>query len=166
MEGISTMKIFLLAALVLLISASAFAQTAVAPCVPTQSAFGGTNCVPVTSTNLFPVTTSMGSAVTPIVSSALESGHVLKAAAGSLLGLTVTTSSAAGYMLLFNATSVPGDGAVTPTSCYSVPAGSTVGVYFGSAPLNLSTGISVAFSTTGCFTKTASATAFFSGEVQ
>jgi hypothetical protein len=69
--------------------------------------------------------------------------------------------------MVFNATSAPIDGAVTPQNCIQVPANSTNFLNWAPQPPEwYSTGISVAFSTTGCFTKTASATAFFHALVQ
>lgn len=104
-------------------------------------------------------------AVTPVVSTAAEANHVLKAGAGNLYGLSVTTGATAGYILLFNATSAPADGAVAPLFCYSIPASTSAGIAYN-VPAAFSTGITASFSSTGCFTKTASATAFFSGSVK
>lgn len=107
------------------------------------------------------------SGIAPVVTSAAAGTLVLKASAGNLYGLTVTTSSAAGYVMVFNATSAPVDGAVTPVHCvYIGSAPATVGISWRPLGSYYSTGISVAFSTTGCFTKTASATAFIAGDVQ
>lgn len=104
--------------------------------------------------------------ITPVVSSAAEANRVLKASAGNLYGLTVTTGAAAGFVLVFNATSAPSDGAVTPIYCFSVPATTSAGISWP-VPAAFSTGITVSFSTgADCFTKTASSTAFFSGAVK
>lgn len=104
---------------------------------------------------------------TPIKSGAAEGTHVLKASPGTLYGLYVTTGATAGYLMTFNATSAPADGAVTPVDCVYVPATTTIALWWGPQPPEyFSTGISVAFSSTGCFTKTASATAFFHAMVQ
>lgn len=107
-------------------------------------------------------------AITPVVSASVEASHVLKASAGNLYGLSATTSlTSAWYLLLYNATSAPADGAVTPIKCYAVPAGSqSLAASWGSIPARFSTGIVAVLSTTGCFTQTASATGFISGEVQ
>lgn len=105
-------------------------------------------------------------AITPVVSTAAESNHVLKAAAGNFYGATITNGAAAGYVMVFNATSAPADGAVTPLYCWAMPATtSTLGVGFD-YPARFSTGITIVYSTTGCFTKTASATAMFSAQVK
>jgi hypothetical protein len=103
---------------------------------------------------------------TPVNSSAVETGHVIKASAGNLYDFNVTSGASAGEVLLFNSTTVPSAGAVTPVKCYNIAANSTLGANFN-PPLNFSTGISIAFSTaTTCFTQTNSATAFISGDAQ
>ena len=104
-------------------------------------------------------------AAIPQNSAAAESSHVFKASAGTLFGLSVTSGASAGYVLIFNATTAPADGAVTPVACYAIAANTTLGIAFTPFPLALSTGITAVFSTTGCFTKTASATSFFLGEI-
>ena len=103
--------------------------------------------------------------ITPVVSSAVGSSLVFKASAGNLYAYQVTTGASAGYVMLFNALSAPVDGAVTPVKCVAVAANSTVGVSMN-PPEAFATGITAVFSTTGCFTKTASATAMFSGDVK
>ena len=106
------------------------------------------------------------SPVASVSSSAVETSHVLLASGGSLLALSVT-STAAGYIELFNATSAPGAGAVTPVACYSVAANTTTSLPFQMVPQFFSTGITAVFSSgANCFTYTASSTAYFSAEVQ
>jgi hypothetical protein len=121
------------------------------------------------TTNGVEIAPTAGSAagITPVVSSAAESNHVLKGSAGNLYSLYVTTGATAGYLMTFNATSAPADGAVTPIDCVQAPANQTTGLTFGSGPPDVySTGITAVFSSTGCFTKTASATAFFKGRAK
>ncbi len=79
-----------------------------------------------------------------------------KASAGNLYATEITTGASAGFLMVFNATAVPADGAVTPVSCVAVAANTTVVRTF-IPPAALSVGISVGFSTTGCATKTAAA---------
>lgn len=113
-------------------------------------------------------TSSAGAAIAPVESSAAESSHVLKSSGGNLYNLQVATGATAGWLMLFDATSAPADGAVTPIKCFGeIPASSTVGISWplGSPPTFVN-GIVAVFSSTGCFAKTASATAFFSGEVK
>lgn len=104
---------------------------------------------------------------TPVVSTATEGSHILKVSPGCLLAVYATTGATAGYLMVFNSITVPADGAVTPIECVYVPATSSVGInYAPQPPAWYSIGISAAFSTTGCFTKTISATAFIHGLVQ
>lgn len=108
-----------------------------------------------------------GAPATPVASSTAESGHILKASRGCLLAVYATTGATAGYLMVFNSTTVPADGAVSPINCVYIPATTSIALNWAPQPPEYySTGISVAFSTTGCFTKTASATAFFHGLVQ
>jgi len=102
----------------------------------------------------------------PQYTTSLASSQVIYSSAGSALrGFQVTTSSVAGYVMLFDATSAPADGAVTPVKCVyiSYPGTVLLGPDPGTAWL-AKYGWTVVFSSTGCFTKTASATAFISGQ--
>lgn len=103
--------------------------------------------------------------IPPIVSTSAESSHVIKASCDPVAGCRLidfeVTSTVGGYVLVFDATVAPADGAVTPVKCYQMGAG-TLGVQFAANPMKATSGIVLVFSTTGCFTKTASATAFFS----
>jgi hypothetical protein len=114
-----------------------------------------------------PPTSSSSFAITPGASSALETSHVLKASAGNLYSINVVTTTVSGYLMTFNAVSVPVDGAVTPIECVPVTSNSAASISFSGAPPDFySTGIIAVFSTTGPFTKTSSATAFFKWRVQ
>lgn len=106
---------------------------------------------------------------TPTVSAVLEGSHVLKAIPGCLLAVYATVdSTTTGYLMTFNSTTVPADGAVTPIECvYISAAPASLGLNFAPLPPEwYSTGIVVVFSSTGCFTKTVSAHAFFHALVQ
>lgn len=105
---------------------------------------------------------SLATPIAPVQSSAVESNHVLRSKPGAIYGLSVTSGASAGYVLVFDATVAPADGAVTPVFCYQLPATSTVSVSYAPAAA-FANGAVVVFSTTGCFTKTASATAFIAG---
>jgi hypothetical protein len=112
----------------------------------------------------------IGGAITAAQSGAAESNHVLKASAGNLYN-AYATSTVAGYLMIFNSTSAPADGAVTPQDC--IPSSLTqAGIYAASINYNpgpiepFTIGITVVWSSTGCFTKTASATAFIHGVVK
>lgn len=104
-------------------------------------------------------------AVAPAASSSVGNSLILKASGANLYSFHVTSGASAGYILLFNSATVPADGAVTPVGCWALAANSTFSTGYH-VPARLSNGAVLVFSTTGCFTKTASATAFFSGVVQ
>lgn len=123
------------------------------------------------TTNGVVITPSSAAAVgiVPVVSTAAESNHVLKASAGNLYGLTAAIGATSGYVMIFDATSAPVDGAVTPKYCFPVNSNGTNGgiaVGWKSPPAAFATGITAVFSSTGCFTKTASATASFFAQAQ
>lgn len=111
-------------------------------------------------------TSAAAAGITPVVSTAAEGSRVIKASAGNLYSVDVTAGATSGYVMLFNATSAPADGAVTPLYCWPLGANQSMARSFNSPPAVFSTGITAVFSTTGCFTKTASATAFISGAAQ
>lgn len=110
-------------------------------------------------------TANAGAAIAETASTAAEASNILKASAGNLYSLTITTGATAGFLMIFNATSAPADGAVSPAYCAQVPANNT-GAFEWAIPARYSTGITAVFSSTGCFTKTASATAAFFAQVQ
>ena len=103
--------------------------------------------------------------------SALCASQVIKGSAGTLYSFEVaadsTLSGAAWWIMIFNATSLPGDGSVTPAKCYALPSGATgfTGA-FDAGGIAFGTGITIGVSTTGCFTKTASTHAMISGDYQ
>jgi hypothetical protein len=106
------------------------------------------------------------SPVTPASTSVAASNVVIKSSAGSLAAVDcINTLSSLAYLMLFNATTAPADGTVTPVKCYLVPAYASLRVVFNT-PLAFSTGIVAVMSSTGPFTKTATATAFISGDAQ
>jgi len=107
------------------------------------------------------------SGVAPSASTAAEGARILKASAGNLFGLNVVSGATAGVVQVFNSATIPADGAVTPAKCYFLAANSSLDLNLRAAPLYLSAGVSVAFSSgTSCFTKAASATAFISGDTK
>jgi hypothetical protein len=110
------------------------------------------------------------SSVTHTQSSALASNLVVENAAGNLYSFEVsadsTLSGAAWWLMIYDATSAPADGAVTPAKCFAYPSGATGASYAFPTPVAFTTGITIAVSTTGCFTKTASAHAFIAGDFQ
>lgn len=107
-------------------------------------------------------------ALAPNVSAALTGSTVFKASAGNLYSVSVTSGASAGFLLVFNATAAPADGAVTPQICIPVAANSLVpwDATTGGIPERFTTGIVGVFSTTGCYIKTISATAFLHAKFQ
>jgi hypothetical protein len=108
------------------------------------------------------------SSTTPVQTTALASNLVVCASACVLsdfeVNVDTTLSASTWYLMIFNATSLPGDGAVAPVKCYAEPAGKTQdGATFGNGGISLSTGAVIGVSTTGCYTKTASVHATFVG---
>lgn len=109
---------------------------------------------------------SAAGAIVPSASAAVESNHVAKASAGNLYRVAITTGATAGYLMVFNATTAPADGAVAPLLCRAIAATSSLSIGLADMPARYTTGITLVFSSTGCFTKTASATAYFEWSVQ
>lgn len=102
--------------------------------------------------------------VAPVVTAAAAASKILKAAAGTLFGINAVSGGSAGYVMLFDSATVPADGTVTPVKVYVLAANSSLDIRFVN-PLKLATGGVLVFSTTGPFSKTASATAFLSGDM-
>lgn len=103
--------------------------------------------------------------------SALCANLVVKNAAGVLKTFEVsadsTLSGAIWYVIIYDATAAPSDGAVTPAKCYQQASGVTqMGGTLGPGGSNMTTGIVIGVSTTGCFTKTASTHAFIAADYQ
>jgi hypothetical protein len=119
--------------------------------------------------NTTPVATATDPGTTIVKSAALESNHVLKSSAGNLYSVYVTTGATAGWLLTYNGTAAPtaGGAAIAPVDCILAPANSTVGISMGGDPPDpYATGIVAIFSSSGCLTNTASATAYFKGRVK
>lgn len=103
-------------------------------------------------------------------SSALAANQIVVTGAHQLVSFDVaadsTLSAAAWWIMVYDATAAPGDGAVTPAKCYALPSGTTTFNGAFNIPVNFATGVVIGVSTTGCFTKTASTHAFISGDYQ
>lgn len=121
--------------------------------------------LPAQETTLQTIVANQGKPVAALATTVAASNLIFKAAPGSLLSLNAVVGATAGYIMLFNATTAPADGTVTPAWCYPVPANGALNMAWLNALL-FSVGIVAVFSSTGPFTKTASATAFLSGQVQ
>lgn len=88
---------------------------------------------------------------------------VVKASAGNLFGYNIVSGAVAGYVMFFDATTAPADGTVTPKMCFALAANASIQAD-RDIPIRFTTGITMVFSSTGPFTKTASATAFLAGD--
>ena len=87
---------------------------------------------------------------------------VLKSSSGSLASFAANSSSAT-WLLLFDAASVPADGAVTPIWSGMLIAGMLSGAW--PEPLAYANGLTAAFSSTGPFLKTSGPTGFISAQI-
>lgn len=97
--------------------------------------------------------------IVPIVSGTAVNTLVIKAAPGNLYSVYATNSSATGgFLLVFNATSAPSDGTVSPIDCVPIAGTSTSGINYAPGPPKVFTIGIVAVLSTGatCFTKTTS----------
>ena len=104
--------------------------------------------------------------VAPASSTTAEACRVLKASAGNLYSVSGYTGAAA-WIMGFNATSAPADGAVTPVVWAYAPAAGSFSIDYGAIPAAFSTGITFCISSTGPLSKTAVSTNnVFSGRVQ
>lgn len=107
-----------------------------------------------------------GAGVAVVSSTAAEACHVLKASAGNLYGVSGYIG-AAGFLMVFDATSAPSDGAVTPKAWAYAPQAGSWSIDYGAVPAAFSTGVTVCASSTGPLTKTAYSTnTVFSGRVK
>jgi hypothetical protein len=113
---------------------------------------------------------SANAGIVPVVSTAAEATHVLKASAGNLYSIFAANHTATpGFLLVLDATSAPADGAVTPLECAALPANGNASVSYNPGPASrFSTGITAVLSSgANCFTKTTGTiTGFIRGSVQ
>jgi hypothetical protein len=105
-------------------------------------------------------------AIAPIATAVLASSLVLKAGAGNLYGISVSSTTVGGWILVFDATTLPPDGLVTPKYAWPLQSPNGFATFGFATPAAFATGIVVAFSTTGPLTLAASATAFITGQVR
>lgn len=110
-------------------------------------------------------TTTSGGAIATTQTAAAANNLVIKAASGNLYSVYATNQTAtAGFLMVFNATAAPVDGAVTPIDCVPLPASGVASLNFG-IPARFGTGITAVVSSgANCFTKTTGViTAFIKG---
>lgn len=117
------------------------------------------------------VTPGPATAVAPVVGGSAISSLVLKGSAGALTSVYATCSAAC-YLMVFNATAAPSNGATTSgiaSSNMQECAGPSTNPnisYGGLPPSAFSTGITAVISSTGCATLTLATTGFVHGTVQ
>lgn len=163
------MKRILLAAVLVALALPVQSAPLSGPC--TQTAAQGP-CTPVNSSNPLPVYLDPSSAaaagIAPTGTQSAASNQVLCSAACNVYSITVTIGATAGWVMLFNATVLPSNGATDATMvwCYPVNSDGTKGGIDKSPPQPwaMTTGAVIGFSSTACNSLTASATAFFSGQ--
>lgn len=124
----------------------------------------------VSAANPLPVVSSTSTVqqLTPAQQGSAANSLVICAAACNLFDANVTIGATSGYLMIHNATSAPGDGAVTPRVCLPVISNGTNGSLSLAwpTPKYFSTGATAVFSTTGCFTQTGATAAFISGDAK
>ncbi len=113
-----------------------------------------------------------GVPVTDVVCGSAVSSCQLKGSGGNFFG-AYAECSAACWLMIFNATSLPSNGATTAgkaagnmVECIAVPAGDQRSINYPVFPVAFSTGITAAISSTTCATLTAATTGFIHGTVQ
>jgi hypothetical protein len=105
-----------------------------------------------------------GGAIPIAAGNGTAAGYVAKSGPGLLYWVRGDASGGSGWLMVFDATSVPADGAVEPVLSFPInPWGSLSEC---AAPMAFLNGIVVVFSTTGPMTKTGSTSAFLSWRVQ
>lgn len=112
-----------------------------------------------------------GVGIAPVASAAVESSHILKSTPGNLYSMAVsfgTCASTPCWILLLDSATVPADGTVAPVKWFQVATANTTTVvsWLSGPPVKFANGIVAVCSTTGPFTKTATAQCGFSAEVQ
>lgn len=143
----------------------------IGPCAMLAHVWDGTNSRPLAgdASGLYAVevpSASTNAGVAVNATSVAAGSLIVKASPGNLYGYNVTSAASAGYVMIFNSATVPADGTVTPARCIPLAANTGLEVDLRGQPTFFSAGIVIVFSTTGCFTKTISATAFIAGDAK
>ncbi len=124
---------------------------------------GGT--APALADTALVVTQSPANAIAPLSTAVAASSLVLKVGAGNLYSVTCATTSVGGWLMLFDAATLPGNGTVTPAYAWPIGAANGFASFGFGVPARFLNGVVAAFSTTGPFNLTASPTAFIAGQV-
>ena len=103
----------------------------------------------------------------PFVSSTVaESCHVFATRPVNLYSYLVSNAATAGWIMVFDAAAAPADGTVSPTLPAQNVASNGTGQLSTFQPVAFGTGLVICYSTTGPFSKTASATAAIGAQFQ
>lgn len=112
-----------------------------------------------------------GAALTAVTCGSAASSCVLKASAGSFYGVYAECTAAC-WLMVFNATSAPSNGATTAgvasgnlVECVDIAAASSKSLNYPTFPRAFSVGITAVISSTACATLTLSTVGFVSGSV-
>lgn len=108
------------------------------------------NAAPISTSNPLPAGVVIGTlaGAATINSTVFETGHILKASAGTLVSLMGhTTAASTQYIQLFNSTTIPADG-TAPRMMLTLPASSDFSVDLPITGMPFTTGISVSNSST------------------
>lgn len=115
-------------------------------------------------------TSAFAQSVPTTATTAPANGLVLAVGSGVTMYGFQIYSDTGGLAMLFDASSIPGNGAVTPKKCYPVAAGTSVALGYFPFSMVMSTGAVVAFGTnTGggtCYNLVKQNANFISGEAQ
>jgi hypothetical protein len=139
----------------------------------------GSQWQPVSAANPLQITGTVTSSsastvgIAPVVAGSAVSSSVLKAAPGNLYGAYANCTSAC-WLMIFNATAAPSNGATTSgigsgnmQDCIPIPAGGIGAVSYRPGPPEVfSVGITAAISSSACGTLTLSTVGFINGSVQ
>lgn len=116
---------------------------------------------------------SSGMGIAPQVGGSAASSQVLKATAGNLYSVYATVT-AASWLMVFNSTSAPSNGATTAGTasgnlqeCLAIPSGNTGSINYAPGPPEVfSVGITAVISSTSCGTLTLATVGYIHGSVQ
>ena len=156
----------LFAAILLVAPASAMAAGTADPTIS-----GYWTMVPQPNCPLGPCFVSYLAPITPSVAGSAATSLVAKSSPGALTDAYFVCSATC-YLLIYNATSDPGNGSTTAGTasgnlqdCIGPSTGQTIN-YLGNAPEAFSVGITLVISSTGCGTETQSNVGFIHARVQ
>jgi hypothetical protein len=154
-----------------LLAALAPAPPALAQNTATRVVQGYSGCLTAPSSD--PCSFQAGGPITPVVSGSSISSTVIKSTAGYLKEIDATCNGAACWLFVYNAATVPANGATTAgiganqlQECRQINSGATGVINYGEAPSPFTTGIVAVISSTACPTQTSASVGFVHALVQ